>query len=48
MKIVSTLPDDERHDHGGAPLPDLPPRDVLYTAADLLMAQAATVRIAIL
>lgn len=35
------------HDHGGAPLPDLPPRDVLDTTGDLLRALAAPVRIAI-
>lgn len=35
------------HDHGGAPLPDLPARDVLDTAGDLLRALAAPVRIAI-
>src|ERR1700694_4600146 len=37
---------DARHQHG-APLPDLPPRDVLDTAGDLLRALAAPVRIAI-
>ena len=37
----------EAHDHCGAPLPDLPPRDVLDTAGDLLRALAAPVRIAI-
>jgi ArsR family transcriptional regulator len=58
MKTVSTLSGDERsreehptsaevHDHGGAPLPELPSRDVLDTAGDLLRALAAPVRIAI-
>lgn len=39
--------DDAAHDHGGAPLPELPPRDVLDTSGDLLRALAAPVRIAI-
>src|SRR5258708_35750132 len=47
MKTVSTLPDDAVHDHGGAPPSDLPSRDVLDTAGDLLRALAAPVRIAI-
>jgi ArsR family transcriptional regulator, zinc-responsive transcriptional repressor len=48
MKTVSTLAGhEEAHDHGGAPLPDLPTRDVLDTAGDLLRALAAPVRIAI-
>lgn len=57
MKTVSTLTgnagtspnavDDAAHDHGGAPLPELPPRDVLDTSGDLLRALAAPVRIAI-
>jgi ArsR family transcriptional regulator, zinc-responsive transcriptional repressor len=48
MKTVSTLGSDERsHDHSGAPPPELPPRDVLDTAGDLLRALAAPVRIAI-
>jgi ArsR family transcriptional regulator, zinc-responsive transcriptional repressor len=58
MKTVSTLSGDERsreehptaddlHDHGGAPLPEVPRRDVLDTAGDLLRALAAPVRIAI-
>jgi ArsR family transcriptional regulator, zinc-responsive transcriptional repressor len=46
MKIVSTL-SGEVHDHSGAPLSDLPSRDVLDTAGDLLRALAAPVRIAI-
>jgi ArsR family transcriptional regulator, zinc-responsive transcriptional repressor len=48
MKTVSTMADPEgTHDHGGAPLGDLPPRDILDTAGDLLRALAAPVRIAI-
>jgi hypothetical protein len=53
MKTVSTLssglaPDtDDRHQHSNAPLPDLPGREVLDTAGDLLRALAAPVRIAI-
>src|SRR3954468_13534793 len=53
MKTVSTLssglaPDtDDRHQHSDAPLPDLPRREVLDTAGDLLRALAAPVRIAI-
>jgi DNA-binding transcriptional ArsR family regulator len=48
MKTVSTLTDpDDTHDHGGAPVTELPPRDVLDTAGDLLRALAAPVRIAI-
>ena len=35
------------HQHSDAPLPDLPPREVLDTAGDLLRALAAPVRIAI-
>ena len=35
------------HQHGATPPPDLPPRDVLDTAGDLLRALAAPVRIAI-
>src|ERR1051325_8918256 len=46
MKTVSTLPG-EVHDHGSAPPSDLPARDVLDTAGDLLRALAAPVRIAI-
>ncbi len=38
---------DDRHQHSDAPLPDLPPREVLDTAGDLLRALAAPVRIAI-
>ncbi|HKP43724.1 metalloregulator ArsR/SmtB family transcription factor [Mycobacterium sp.] len=47
MKTVSTLAEQEAHDHSGAPTPELPPRDVLDTAGDLLRALAAPVRIAI-
>lgn len=52
MKTVSTYsagapaPHDA-HRHGGAPVPDLPSREVLDTAGDLLRALAAPVRIAI-
>src|SRR5262245_37479380 len=46
MKTVSTLSGDV-HEHGGAPPSDLPSRDVLDTAGDLLRALAAPVRIAI-
>src|ERR1700755_2620470 len=46
MKTISTMAGDELHDHG-APPSDLPPRDVLDTAGDLLRALAAPVRIAI-
>jgi DNA-binding transcriptional ArsR family regulator len=44
MKTVSTLAE---HRHGHPPSPDLPPRQVLDTAGDLLRALAAPVRIAI-
>ena len=59
MKTISTLAGDERsreehqpevddsHQHGATPPPDLPPRDILDTAGDLLRALAAPVRIAI-
>src|SRR6476469_4224662 len=47
MKTISTLSDSEVHYHDGAPLPDLPSRDVLDTAGALLRALAAPVRIAI-
>src|SRR4051812_30800333 len=53
MKTVSTFSSglaadpDDRHQHSDAPLPDLPSRDVLDTAGDLLRALAAPVRIAI-
>ena len=54
MKTVSTLAGGERsreehpaqddHQHDGAPPQELPPRDVLDTAGDLLRALAAPVR----
>lgn len=53
MKTVSTYSSglahqvDDRHQHSDAPLPDLPPREVLDTAGDLLRAMAAPVRIAL-
>jgi ArsR family transcriptional regulator len=56
MKIVSTLAEqtdqrtDQRHDHRGhdsVPAVDLPARDVLDSAGELLRALAAPVRIAI-
>ena len=37
---------DDHHQHSDAPLPELPPREVLDTAGDLLRALAAPVRIA--
>ena len=48
MKTVSNLPSlPEMHQHGTTPAVELPPRDVLETAGDLLRALAAPVRIAI-
>ena len=53
MKTVSTFSsglapkDDDRHQHSDAPVPDLPSRELLDTAGDLLRALAAPVRIAI-
>ncbi|HEV7851951.1 MAG TPA: metalloregulator ArsR/SmtB family transcription factor [Mycobacterium sp.] len=53
MKTVSTFssglaPDtSDHHQHSDAPVPDLPSREVLDTAGDLLRALAAPVRIAI-
>ena len=48
MKTVSTLVETgDSHQHGATPPPDLPRRDVLDTAGDLLRALAAPVRIAI-
>jgi ArsR family transcriptional regulator, zinc-responsive transcriptional repressor len=48
MKTVSTWTEqDDQHQHGGAPPHELPPREVLDTAGDLLRALAAPVRIAI-
>jgi DNA-binding transcriptional ArsR family regulator len=47
MKTVSSLsPVDDTHQHG-SPAADLPPRDVLDTAGELLRALASPVRIAI-
>jgi ArsR family transcriptional regulator, zinc-responsive transcriptional repressor len=46
MKTVSTLAE-HGHQHSSAPPQELPPRDVLDTAGDLLRALAAPVRIAI-
>jgi ArsR family transcriptional regulator, zinc-responsive transcriptional repressor len=39
--------EDESHQHDRAPMPDLPPRDVLDSAGEILRALAAPVRIAI-
>lgn len=39
--------DERSHQHGDAPLPDLPPHEVLDTAGEILRALAAPVRIAI-
>jgi len=48
MKIVSrTVPTDSAHQHSAAPLPEMPPREVLDRSGDLLRALAAPVRIAI-
>ena len=53
MKTVSTYSSgpapqaDDHHQHSDAPLPELPPREVLDTAGDLLRALAAPVRIAL-
>ena len=48
MKTVSSISDASgAHDHGGSPAADLPARQVLDTAGDLLRALAAPVRIAI-
>ena len=53
MKTVSTFSTgpatevDDHHQHSDAPLPELPPREVLDTAGDLLRALAAPVRIAL-
>jgi Fur family ferric uptake transcriptional regulator len=46
MKTVSTLSGTPAHEHAAA-AQDLPPRDVLHIAGDLLRALAAPVRIAI-
>jgi len=48
MKTVSSyVRAEDDHDHGGVPIAELPPRDVLDTSGDLLRALAAPVRIAI-
>src|ERR1700755_1236577 len=49
MKTVSTFVStgEEQHQHSDAPLPELPAREVLDTAGDLLRALAAPVRIAL-
>ena len=49
MKTVSTLSGqvDDHHQHSYEPLPELPPRELLDTAGDLLRALAAPVRIAL-
>lgn len=56
MKTVSTFSgepqthgaaDQSAHQHGTAPMPELPSREVLDTAGELLRALAAPVRIAI-
>lgn len=45
MKTVSTT--DHEHERDGDPFPELPPREILDTAGDLLRALAAPVRIAL-
>jgi ArsR family transcriptional regulator, zinc-responsive transcriptional repressor len=45
MKIISNSVDDHRH--GGTPAPELPQREVLDAAGEILRALAAPVRIAI-
>jgi ArsR family transcriptional regulator, zinc-responsive transcriptional repressor len=52
MKTVSTMAHKrgqpgEHHGRSAGPVPDLPPREVLDTAGDLLRALAAPVRIAL-
>jgi ArsR family transcriptional regulator, zinc-responsive transcriptional repressor len=49
MKTVSSMADtaDAGHQHGAAPAADLPAREVLDTAGELLRSLAAPVRIAI-
>ena len=48
MKTVSSLPEgDAAHQRDAAAMPELPTRDVLDTAGELLRALAAPVRIAI-
>lgn len=45
--VSSTVGSDAAHQHGVSPLPELPSREVLDTAGELLRALAAPVRIAI-
>ncbi|MGJ6123502.1 metalloregulator ArsR/SmtB family transcription factor [Mycolicibacterium sp. Y3] len=45
MKTVSTT--GHEHEHPATPSPELPPREILDTAGDLLRALAAPVRIAL-
>ncbi|BDY32888.1 ArsR family transcriptional regulator [Mycolicibacterium mageritense DSM 44476 = CIP 104973] len=50
MKTISSLADeqhDDAHQHASAPAPELPPREILDTAGELLRALAAPLRIAI-
>ncbi|MCK0173527.1 MULTISPECIES: helix-turn-helix transcriptional regulator [Mycobacteriaceae] len=47
MKTVSTIAADTEHHHHAAAAPELPGRDVLDTAGELLRALAAPLRIAI-
>lgn len=44
---VDTAPTEDDHQHGTAPLTELPAREILDTAGDILRALAAPVRIAI-
>ncbi|MGE2717774.1 ArsR/SmtB family transcription factor [Mycolicibacterium litorale] len=47
MKIVSSTTASDAHQHSASPLPELPGREVLDSAGELLRALAAPVRIAI-
>ncbi|MDY6870846.1 MAG: metalloregulator ArsR/SmtB family transcription factor [Actinomycetota bacterium] len=47
MKIVSSTVASDAHQHRASPLPELPSREVLDTAGELLRALAAPLRIAI-
>ncbi|MEX3654124.1 metalloregulator ArsR/SmtB family transcription factor [Mycolicibacterium fortuitum] len=50
MKTVSNLadtPHEDAHEHSPTPAPELPPREVLDSAGELLRALAAPLRIAI-
>lgn len=48
MKMISSLADEQHpHEHAGAPAPELPPREILDTAGELLRALSAPLRIAI-